>query len=543
MQCDFIQIHNLSDVDKMKKNLKTVLLILMAAFVGCDSGSQTSTTQTNLTSGGTVKSEALKIREPAVAGLFYPGTSSSLNELIDKFLKAAPNLNITDLRAIISPHAGYVYSGPVAAYGYKQVLGKGYKTVIILAPSHYALVRGASVCGADIYRTPLGDVRVSSKAHQIAQKPPFIPEVPVRLQRPRWSSESSRTIPPYGQDTPHTWEHSDEVQVPFLQKVLKDFELIPIIVGECDTEQAAKVLNEFIDDKTLIVASSDLSHYLPYESAKSVDNRCIKTICNLDLSRIENEEACGRLPIAILMHIAKMRGWTPQLLNYRNSGDTAGDKRAVVGYASIAFGGKLNGLKNETQSKSSSLTDEQKKFLLKLARNTIKAASRKEPLPVVDEKILDEQLKAKTACFVTLTKDSNLRGCIGHISAIEPLYKAVIENAEAAAMYDTRFEPVRYDEVDKIEIEISILTEPKELNYNSVEDLLAKLRPGIDGVILNIGGRRATFLPQVWEQLPDKVDFLNHLSLKAGCAPSDWRRTGTKIYIYQVEKFSESDFQ
>ncbi len=514
----------------------------MAAFAGCGSGSQTSTTATNLTSGGTVKSEALKVREPAVAGLFYPRTPSSLSEMIDKLLKDAPDFNISDLRAIISPHAGYVYSGPVAAYGYKQIIGKNYKTVIILAPSHYAWVRGASVCGAEVYRTPLGDVKISPKAYELAKKPPFVPEAPARVQRPGWYSEASRTAPSYGQDTPHTWEHSDEVQVPFLQKVLKDFELIPVIVGECDTEQAAKVLNEFIDEKTLIVVSSDLSHYLPYETAKSVDNQSIKTICNLDLSRIEKEEACGRLPIAILMHIAKMHGWKPQLLNYRNSGDTAGDKSAVVGYSSIAFVGKLGGTKNDVQSKSSSLTDEQKKFLLKLARNTIKAASRREPLPVVDEKNLDEKLKVKTACFVTLTKGGNLRGCIGHISAIEPLYKAVIENAQAAAMYDTRFEPVKYDEVNNIEIEISILTEPKELNYNSAEDLLAKLRPGVDGVILNIGGRRSTFLPQVWEQLPNKVDFLNHLSLKAGCSPSEWRNPETKVYIYQVEKFSESDF-
>ncbi len=526
----------------MTKILKTVLLILMAGFVGCDYGSQTSTTSTNLISGGTVKGEALTIREPAVAGLFYPGTPSSLNELIDELLKNAPNFNISDLRAIISPHAGYVYSGPVAAYGYKQLIGKDYKTVIILAPSHYAWVKGASVCGSEVYRTPLGDVKISPKARDLAQKPPFVIESPTRVQRPGWSSESSRTIPSYGQDTPHTWEHSDEVQVPFLQKTLKDFELIPIIIGECNAEQAAKVLNEFIDEKTLIVASSDLSHYLPYESAKSVDSRCIKTICSMDLSRIENEEACGKLPIAILMHIAKIRGWKPQLLDYRNSGDTAGDKKAVVGYASIAFIEKLNDAKNNAQSKISSLTEAQRKFLLNLARNTIKAASRRESLPVVDENSLDEKLKAKTACFVTLTKDGNLRGCIGHISAIEPLYKAVIENAHAAAMYDTRFEPVKYNEVNDIEIEISILTEPKELNYNSIEDLLSKLRPGIDGVILNIGGRRSTFLPQVWEQLPDKIDFLNHLSLKAGCAPVDWRKPGTKVYIYQVEKFSESDF-
>ncbi|MGC8744689.1 MAG: AmmeMemoRadiSam system protein B [Verrucomicrobiia bacterium] len=548
------------------KKLATFLIIAMA--LGCEAKSQTTTDSQKedvknfKNSGGAVKTEMSRIREPAVAGLFYPKSPSALTEMIDKYLKEAPDFKISDLRGLVCPHAGYIYSGPVAAYGYKQLIGKKYKTVILLAPSHYALFRGASVCSAALYRTPLGDVKISPKALQISQKPPFIPESPARVQRPGWSMESSRGAPEYGKDTPHTWEHSDEVQVPFLQRVLKEFELIPIIVGDCDSEQAAKVLNEFVDNETLIVASSDLSHYLPYDSARTTDNRCVKTICELDLKSIEMQEACGRIPIAILMHIAVMRGWKPQLLNYRNSGDTAGDKRAVVGYASIAFVGnaKDNGQKQTANSVSSqekqqatlskdekpdnagSLSKEQKKFLLDLARQAVKAAATKQPLPVVDEKQLDNILKEKRACFVTLTKDGNLRGCIGHISPVEPLYKAVIENAEAAAIYDTRFEPVRADEIKQIEIEISILTEPKPLEYNSVADLLSKLRAGIDGVVLNVMGRRSTFLPQVWEQLPDKVEFLNHLSLKAGAPADAWRRPDTKVFTYQVEKFKESDF-
>ena len=519
----------------------TFLLTLACVFNGC------SESEKNLTESKrevAVKAESLKVREPAVAGLFYPKSANALVEMIDTYIKAAPDLKLTDLRALVCPHAGYIYSGPVAAYGYRQLIGKDFKTVIVLAPSHYAWFRGASVCMADVYRTPLGEIPISPKAREIAKKPPFVPEAPARVQRPGWAYESSRPLPGFQQDTPHTWEHSDEVQIPFLQRVLKNFEVIPIIVGEVDAEEAAKALNPFIDEKTLIIASSDLSHYLPYESAKAIDNRTVKIICSMDLDRVESLEACGRVPIAILMHIAAIRNWKPQLLDYRNSGDTAGDKRAVVGYAAIAFTGKAQIQESrQTTSEKSSYTDEQKKFLLNLARETIKAASAGKALPVVNERELPDILKEKKACFVTLTKNGQLRGCIGHIYPIEPLYKAVIENAQAAAIYDTRFEPVRPSEVDQIEIEISILTEPRPLSYDSVDDLLAKLRPGIDGVILNIDGRRSTFLPQVWEQLPNKVEFLNHLSLKAGAPPDAWRRPSTKVFTYQVEKFKESEFK
>lgn len=537
-------IYKKTEIQKSRLSITVKLIFLISLLFVLNACSQSEKNLNELKREVAVKTEGLKAREAAVAGLFYPKSPNALLNIIDEYLKAAPDLKLTDLRALVSPHAGYIYSGPVAAYGYKQLMGKDFKTVIILAPSHYAWFRGVSVCMADVYRTPLGDVPISVKVKELAKKSPFIPESPARVQRPGWAYESSRSMPDFQKDTPHTWEHSDEVQVPFLQRVLKNFELIPLIVGEVDPKEAAETLNPFIDEKTLIIASSDLSHYLPYDSAKAVDSKCIKTICSMDLKKIESEEACGRTPIAILMHLAAIRGWKPQLLDYRNSGDTAGDKRAVVGYASIAFTG--NGGKTDSQKKSaekSNYTDEQKRFLLNLARQTVRAASQGKPLPEVDEKSLAPELKEKKACFVTLTKNGQLRGCIGHIYPTEPLYKAVIENAQAAAIYDTRFEPVRPAEVDQIEIEISILTEPQLLAYDTVDDLLKKLRPGIDGVILNLDGRRSTFLPQVWEQLPDKVDFLNHLSMKAGMPADAWRKPSTKVFTYQVEKFKESEFK
>lgn len=517
-----------------------ILILSYLIMIGCNSNSDMSENRakSDQSSQQNAPTAPARVREAAVAGLFYPRSQAQLIEMLDTYLNQAPDLHLKDLRGLVCPHAGYVYSGPIAAYGYKQLIGRTYKTVIVLAPSHYAWFKGASVCSADLYRTPLGDVRISPKARELFKRKPFVEESPCRVQTPSWAYQSSRKMPQ--EETPHTWEHSDEVQVPFLQRVLKDFEIIPIILGDVDPYDVAKGLNDLIDDSTLIVASSDLSHYLPYSTAKSIDKQCVQTICNMEIAKMRDQEACGKLPIMVLMHIASMRGWKPQLLDYRNSGDTAGDKSAVVGYASIAFTGNKSA--ESISTKSESLSKEDKKFLLSLARKTIKASAEGAPLPVVDEKNLSPVLKEKKACFVTLTKNGQLRGCIGHIYPIEPLYKAVIENARSAALYDTRFSPVRPDEVNQLEIEISILTEPKPLSYSNWQDLLTKLRPNVDGVILNIGGRRATFLPQVWEQLPDKEDFLRHLSLKAGANPDDWKKPDTEVLIYNVEHFSESQF-
>jgi AmmeMemoRadiSam system protein B/AmmeMemoRadiSam system protein A len=472
---------------------------------------------------------ASKVREPAVAGLFYPKDAAGLSQIIERCLAAAKSEPGGDLRALICPHAGYPYSGPVAAYAYKLLAGREYETVVVMGPSHYASLSGASVTDADTFRTPLGDVPISAKARALARISPFALEPRCPVQRPDWWQQSSRPAPAV--DTADTWEHSVEVEIPFLQKTLKDFKLVPVVMGATDPAKAAQALLQILDDQTLIIASSDLSHYYSYARAQELDQRCVKAICSLDLDGMETEEACGQVPILTLMHLARQQGWKPRLLDCRNSGDTAGDKSRVVGYAAIAFYAPA----------PEKFTAADRRYLLDLARRTVYDVVTTGRPPDVSAEGLAPKFTESKGCFVTLTKRGDLRGCIGYIVAQGPLYKAVIENARNAAIRDPRFPPVGLREMDQVEIEISVLTAPQPLAFSSPEELLRKLKPHQDGVVLQIGGRGATYLPQVWEQLPDRTEFLNHLAEKAGCEPDAWRQPGATVYIYHVESFKESE--
>lgn len=516
-------------------NLKTLLALLptltfaLSGLTGSLRGAEAGAATAVAT---TLAQTPQRIREAAVAGLFYPKEKAELSRTIDRLLAAAPAHSVADLRALICPHAGYPYSGPTAACGFKTLQGREIETVVVMAPSHYAAFRGVSVGTAQAYRTPLGLIPVSDKTIALATRSPFAAEPASRVDRPSWWRQSSMTTPPsLKEDRPETWEHSLEVELPFLQKTLTNFKLVPAVFGEVSPEEAARQLVPLLDDRTLLVASSDLSHYLPYDAARGLDERTVKAICSLDTTALKQEDACGRTPILTLLHIARQKGWKARRLDYRNSGDTAGDKGGVVGYTAIAFFAP-------GQEKFSST---EWKRLLQLARDTVKAAAAGKTLPAVDDASLPASFKAVTGCFVTLTRKGELRGCIGHIIPQRPLAKAVIENAVSAALRDPRFPPVESKEVGELEIELSVLTEPKPLEFATPEDLLRKLRPHKDGVVLRLDGNAATYLPQVWAEIPDKVEFLDSLSRKAGCAQGAWRKSGTRVLTYQVEAAKESE--
>ncbi len=470
------------------------------------------------------------IREPAVAGLFYPKDAGELGQMLDKFLSAAPAGEPGDLKAIVCPHAGYEFSGPTAAYAYKKLVGRKFETVVILGPSHYAALDKACVSAADAYRSPLGDVPVSPRARALAKLDLCQIEQACLMRRPPWWRQASKPAPATGKDTADTWEHSLEVQIPFLQKVLTNFSILPVVLGDVDPARVAGAIAQVLDDRTLLVVSSDLSHYHPYAEAKKLDQACVQAVCNLDIHGMTAQEACGKTPLLTLLHLAKQKGWRARLLDYRNSGDTAGSKGNVVGYAAIAFFAP-------TDEKFSA---SERKQLLELAQRALKQAVVSRTL-VPETNAWPARFHEHRGCFVTLTKAGELRGCIGHIFPMEQLGLAVQENAQSAALRDLRFPTVRPEELSQIEIEVSVLTEPRPLSFSSPEDLLAKLQPGRDGVVLRVNGRVSTFLPQVWSQLPEKVGFLNQLSMKAGAAPDDWRKPGTQVLTYQVEAFKAGE--
>ena len=489
-----------------------------------------------------------KVRPAAVAGLFYPQDQDELARKIDGFLAQAKKSPMTHLWGLVCPHAGYEFSGPVAAYGYKQLQGRRYSTVIVMGPSHYADFQGAALPDADAVATPLGLIPVSPKAAQLAASPLLAVNPPCAVQRPDWWRRSPAASSAGGADSPHTWEHSVEVQFPFLQRTLNDFCVIPIVFGRVDPAEVAKAVEKYVDDSTLLVASSDLSHYYSYAQAKRLDDACVKAICDLDVKRMQDQEACGKGPILALMHLARSKGWKTRLLDCRNSGDTSGDKSQVVGYAAIAFYSDEPAKPASDETKPPSgvpsraadiYRQHERKLLLELARKSLAAAAGGETAPAVPAGISDN-LRQPRACFVTLTIDGRLRGCIGSLRPEEPLAEAVIRRARSAALEDPRFSPVGPEEVKRIHVEISVLSLPKPLAFKSPEDLLAKLRPGVDGVVLSVGPDQATYLPQVWKEMPSKDEFLGSLSRKAGLGESAWRSPEAKVETYQVEAFEEA---
>jgi MEMO1 family protein len=463
--------------------------------------------ETNATAAAPTTTLTPEVRPAAVAGQFYPKDGKTLSDDIDKYLsQAAANPDVWGVRGLISPHAGYEYSGPVAAYGYKQLIGSRYETVIILGPSHHAYLKKAYIPDVDYYETPLGKVPISPKVKDMLKEGVFTSE-------------------PAGADSQ---EHSIEVQVPFLQKVLPPFKLVPIMVGDVDPKELAAALSKYADNDTLIIASSDLSHYKPYDECVATDNKTVDSILWMDYDAMSSEgDACGKIPILALMELAQERGWRTQLFDYRNSGDTTGVKdQGVVGYSSIGF---LDGLNSD-----------EKRMLLKLAKDTLTHYFDGTEM-VVDDDALSAKLHEEKGCFVTLNEDKQLRGCIGHLSAQEKLYGCVIDNALNAAFRDGRFQPVGASELPNIKLEISVLTEPKPLKYASPEDLKAKLIPGVDGVILKSDGRESTFLPVVWDMLPNKEEFLSELCLKQGSPANCWKTA--EVLTYQAQEFHEDGFK
>jgi AmmeMemoRadiSam system protein B/AmmeMemoRadiSam system protein A len=455
---------------------------------------------------------ATTVRRPAVADRFYTGNPSKLRKEIEGYLAAGKELK-EHPQIIISPHAGYVFSGPVAGIGFATI-DKSAKKVILIGPSHTKFFNDVSIPEVDAYETPLGTVPLDKKG----------------IKKLR----ASALVHAYADA--HSQEHCLEVQLPFLQVLLTDFTIIPIIVGNLNSPaDFAELIYPLIDGKTLVVISSDFSHYHSHKDAKNIDKRSIETILSGNPAGFF--DACGETPIRIAMQLALKMNMKPHLLDARNSYETApqyGSGDRVVGYASIVYL-KNTGSESREENRTGSaakpkqeLTESDKVFMLKLARDALDRAVKGEKPPEPEN--VPPVTQESSGCFVTLTKHGDLRGCIGYIEGIKPLYEAIIDNAKNAALGDPRFPNVTPDELKDLRVEVSVLTPPEPIEYTDPDDLLSKITPGVDGIILRKGMHQSTYLPQVWDQLPDKVGFLQHLAMKAGMDRDDWKDAQYKKY-------------
>ena len=451
------------------------------------------------------------IRRPAVAGTFYPAEAAALAAQVDGLLRGAKGgagPESRDLVALIAPHAGYAYSGPVAASAYARLARRqpSFRKVVLIGPDHHVGFGGLAASSARAFETPLGLV------------PQYRAGVNRALELPQVKIL----------DDAHTQEHSLEVHLPFLQKVLGDFEVVALVAGQASPEEVSQVFDVLLDDdETLLVVSTDLSHYLDYETAGRTDAATVEAICRFKEDDVGDRDACGRVPVRGLMHWARRRGLHAEALDVRNSGDTAGDKSRVVGYASLIF----------TRGDGLGLGEVARASLLEVADGSLRHGVLKgEPLPIFRDQY-STPLGDPGASFVTLTLDGRLRGCIGSLTPERPLVEDVAANAFASAFADPRFPAVEGHEVDRLGIEISVLGPALPLAADSEADLLAALRPGVDGLILRRGENRATFLPQVWSQLPEPADFLRHLKKKAGLDAGYWSED-LQFWRYITESFS-----
>ena len=437
----------------------------------------------------------MNIRPAAVAGQFYPGDPAALAREIAQRISQAAHGALRP-KALIVPHAGHMYSGDIAASAYRLLapLRETIRRVVLLGPAHRVACAGIAAPSVTAFRTPLGDVALDREAIKTALALPFVEE----------------------NDAAHGAEHALEVQLPFLQTLLVDFKLAPFVVGRASAEQVAALLQALWGgEETLILISSDLSHYHPYAEAGQIDRDSAERILRLE-PLTSFDQACGALPVNGLIAVARQRGLEATLLDLRNSGDTAGDKSRVVGYGAIAFcpPGDLG------------------QALLVRARNAIAAALG----APTEAEAANTALDRPGATFVTLTQQGQLRGCIGSLEARRPLAADVRANAVAAALHDPRFAPLSKEELARTQVEVSLLSAAQPLDFADEAAALAQLRPGLDGLILQCHGHRATFLPQVWEQLPAPALFLRQLKLKAGLAADFWSPE-LKLWRYEVQKW------
>jgi AmmeMemoRadiSam system protein B/AmmeMemoRadiSam system protein A len=469
-----------------------------------------------------------KVRQAAVAGSFYPADPKVLSAMIDDLLAKVTVPQITDpILAVVAPHAGYEYSGPVAAYTYAQLKGHKYTRVVVIAPTHHVSFDFTSIYDGDDYATPLGNVPVDKAFAQKLVK-----------------MSSTMKLSSEGHDpTSAGGEHAVEVQLPWLQKVLGNFEVVPIVMGDQSYENSralgvalAKLIKKEGGD-TLVLASSDLSHYHTYDDAVTIDHKTLNALQAWDYFSMSRNfqtriwEACGGAPIVAAMIYAELMGANQaRVLKYENSGDVTGDHSRVVGYSADVFVKADSGKVLETPF---SLSEAEKSELLALARKSVEYVVQ-EKNPYQPPASASATLNQERGAFTTLKESGELRGCIGYTSAAKPLYITVRDTATLAAMRDPRFPQVSASELPKLEYEISVLSPLRRVT--DVE----QIKVGQHGLLMKNGDSEGLLLPQVpVEQKWDRQTFLEQTCRKAGMQSNCWVDEDTDIFSFTAVVFGE----
>jgi AmmeMemoRadiSam system protein B/AmmeMemoRadiSam system protein A len=501
----------------MRSRIRVTLLPAILLLAGC-----------SLLAGNRPAGAAEQVRPAAVAGSFYPADPKELAAMVDGFVAQA-NVSASKGRviALVAPHAGYPFSGGVAGHSYALLKGRPTHRVVVIAPSHFEAFSVASVYDGDAYVTPLGKIPVDKEfAKKLAGRSPEI-------------KLSSRGHVPSRDGA----EHALEVELPFLQRTLTDFQLVPVIMGE-QSYRASRALGVALAElirgtDTLIVASSDLSHYHPYEQARTLDGKTLNAIGEWDYLTLSDNfqsrtwEACGGGPIVAAMIAAERLGATrAQVLKYANSGDVTGDKSRVVGYGAVAL--IQDGGRSQETSRFS-LTSAEKRQLLEIARKSVESVVRDNKVYELPAN-LPASLMQDRGAFVTLAENGELRGCIGYTSAIQPLAQTVRDVAAFAALRDPRFRPVTANELPRLRYEVSVLSPLRRVADTS------QIKVGEDGLMIVKGNSRGLLLPQVApEQHWDRNTFLDNTAMKAGLPAKAWRDEDADVFSFTAVVFGEAE--
>jgi len=442
----------------------------------------------------------IKIKEPSVADIFYTSDKEKLNIQLDGF--KAENQYEYASRAVIVPHAGYFYSGKLAYQGINQ-LNKNIKNIFIIAPSHKEAFEGIALTGFDEWKTPLGNIKINQDINL----------------------ELINNFKAQIYDKAYEKEHSVEIQVPIIQKIFSDVQIIPVLYCMEKPQTIKEILKKYYPNPDFgFIISTDLSHFLENKEAQKIDLKTADMIESGNIKGFQYEQACGAIGIVGLSLFCEENNYSLIRIGLYNSSLMSGDKSRVVGYGSWML---FEGNKNQFLKKYYS------SYILKLCKDIISSRFEKKEIEINCPKIFDE----KGAVFVTLKKENNLRGCIGSIIAHRSIFDDIKAHSINSAFFDNRFNPLTEDELDKITIYVSLLSDPKAIDFSDENDLLNKIIPFKDGIIIKDKNKQAVYLPSVWEELPDKEIFLKSLKIKAGMNP-DYFSDTFEAYRFEAEYIS-----